>query len=73
MWPILKMQLKLATELNRKDLRIASQIASIPTKERAPDILRQQEIKESLYLYLLKKHEETDISLAVTEPNAKIV
>ena len=37
------------------------------------DIARQQEIISGLYSYLLKKKEETAISLAVTVPNAKII
>ncbi|TYB76222.1 GumC family protein [Bizionia myxarmorum] len=54
--------------------RINSQIYSAPQKERQfKDIKRQQDIKESLYLYLLQKREESAITHGVSSPNAKIV
>ncbi|MGY0392417.1 GumC family protein [Bizionia sp. KMM 8389] len=54
--------------------RINSQIYSAPQKERQfKDIKRQQDIKESLYLYLLQKREESAITHGVSSANAKIV
>ena len=67
--------LKLTLEqFKKEEIKIASKIAGIPTQELAlKDIKLQQEITAGLYTYLLKKKEETAISLAVTVANAKII
>jgi capsular exopolysaccharide synthesis family protein len=61
-------------DLKKEDLRIKSIISSVPSQElQLHDIRLQQEITSGLYSYLLKKKEETAISLAVTVANAKII
>lgn len=61
-------------ELENQERGINARIASIPEKERQyRSIARQQELKESLYLFLLQKYEETSLSLAATSSNSKVI
>lgn len=54
--------------------RINSRIYSAPRNERAlRDITRQQQTTESLYLYLLQKREEAQITFASASPKSKII
>lgn len=54
--------------------RINSKIYSSPSNERAlRDITRQQQTTESLYLYLLQKREESQITAASSPAKSKIV
>lgn len=53
---------------------INSRIYSAPKNERAlRDITRQQQTTESLYLYLLEKREESQITFASASPKSKII
>lgn len=61
-------------QLQKRTDLFSSQIKGVPQKEKNfLEISRQQSIKQELYLYLLKKREETAVSKAANLDNARIV
>jgi tyrosine-protein kinase Etk/Wzc len=61
-------------DLVKKDSENAGRIKAIPRQEREyTEIKRQQEIKQTLYLFLLQKKEENFLTMVVVVPKAKII
>lgn len=61
-------------EFRSKESSYTNRAVQLSTQEReSRELYRQKEIKETLFVYLLQKREETGLSLALATPNAKIV
>lgn len=64
----------LQRDINSEYSRNYSKIRAIPEQERIfSDIVRQQNTKEELFLYLLQKKEERYMNMTVVAPNSKLV
>lgn len=67
----LQLELK---ELEKESRKYNSRLSTIPEMERRfREIQRQQNLKETLYLYLLEKREENEIAMASTIGNVKTI
>ncbi|MEP7141321.1 MAG: polysaccharide biosynthesis tyrosine autokinase [Ferruginibacter sp.] len=61
-------------QLTKTNFGFLQDIKAVPSKERALlDISRQQNLKQELYLYLLKKREEIAISKTNTLSNSRLI
>ncbi len=61
-------------KLDKQNVINNSRVHTVPQLDRQyGEITRQQKVKEDLYIYLLKKREETALSQAAISPKAKIV
>jgi len=61
-------------ELRKQESMYIGQAQNLTTQEReSRELMRQQSIKEQLFIYLLQKKEETSLSLAMATPNARVV
>lgn len=61
-------------QINREQLKADSRMEGSPQKERELlSIVRQQKVKEELYIYLLTKLEENALTGATAESNARVI
>lgn len=61
-------------DISKQQRVLSGRVSSVPTLEREfREITRQQGVKDALYLYLLEKREEAEISTVALAPNAKII
>lgn len=61
-------------ELEKQSNSISSRVYSVPNQERGLlEIMRQQQTKQALFLYLMQIGEETSITMASTSDKAKVI
>ena len=61
-------------ELRKQENMYTGKARGLSAQEReSQELYRQKNIKETLFIYLLQKKEETGLSLALATPNAKII
>lgn len=73
------LNVKRAMNINKKDLatqagELASRKRSIPEQEYGlTEILRQQQVIQSIYIFLMQTREQSNITLAATSDKAKVI
>ena len=61
-------------EIAKKENQISGRIKEVPRQERElMEIMRQQKIKDALYMFLLEKKEENSLSMTMTVPMARLI
>lgn len=61
-------------DYKRQEASVQSKLSEVPRQEREfRAIAREQKVIESLYMFLLQKREETNISLAAKDTKAKVI
>jgi capsular exopolysaccharide synthesis family protein len=61
-------------DINSKYSQLKARLNQLPRQEREfLEIKRQQQVKESLYLFLLQKREEASLNMAVTVPKGRML
>ncbi len=62
------------SDITSQNSKMQSKIRNIPRQEREYiEIKRQQQVKESLFLFLLHKREEATLNMAVTVPKSRVL
>lgn len=61
-------------QLDKQLSKVSSKIRSLPTQQRELlEIMRQQQVKQSISLFLMQKLEETNLTMAATSDKAKVI
>lgn len=65
---------KILAQVRTRRTALSGKVREVPRMERElQEIMRQQHIKQNLYLFLLQKREETLLALASTTANSRVV
>lgn len=61
-------------EIDKQIGQLSARVYSVPTQEKGLlEIMRQQQVKQALYLYLMQVKEETNVTMASTSNKAKVI
>jgi capsular exopolysaccharide synthesis family protein len=60
--------------IDTKNQQLRSRLSNIPRQEREIlEVTRQQQVKQTLYIFLLQKREEASLSMAVAAPKGRLL